>query len=265
MPDNEVLIYEKKFDGKVVVMTMNRPDAGNSLNRPLSNALSEGWERFQADKDARVAILTGAGEKFFCAGADLKETTQERTGQTVLVPVKRPGIVDPLPESLRLWKPTIAAINGYAVAAGWYMAQQCDIRIASAHAEMGIAEARWNMPAAWISMMTRQMHMGHALEIALWGDKRITAQRAYEIGWVNRVVPKEKLMAEALDWAERMLYMAPRAVRNFKQIIYRTHTMATEEGYALALAIEQNLVGMADSIEGPKAFSEKRKPNFQDK
>jgi len=265
MSDNAVLLYEKKFDGKVVVMTMNRPEAGNSLNRSLSNAISEGWQTFQMDKEARVAILTGAGEKFFCAGADLKETTQERTGQTTLPPIKRPGIVDPLPESLRMWKPTIAAINGYAVAAGWFMAQQCDIRIAAEHVEMGIAESRWNMPASWISSMTRQVHIGHALEIVLWGDKRITAQRAYEIGWVNKVVPKEKLMIEALDWAERMLYLAPRAVRNFKQILYRAYYMPAEEGYAFANAIEQNLVGMEDSIEGPRAFSEKRKPNFKDK
>jgi len=265
MPENPVLLYEKKFDGKVVVLTMNRPEDGNSLNRPLSNALSDAWETFQADREARVAILTGAGDKFFSAGADLKETTLERTGQTKLPPVKRYGITDPLPESLRLWKPTIAAINGYAIAAGWYLAQQCDIRIAAAHAEMGIAESRWNMPAAWISSLTRQLPLGPALEIVLWGDKRITAQRAYEIGWVNKVVPKEQLMAEALDWAERMLYLAPRAVRNFKQILYRAHYMPAEEGYAFALAVEQNLVGMEDSIEGPKAFSEKRKPNFKDK
>ncbi len=265
MTEEPVLLYEKKYDGKVVIITMNRPEAGNSLNRPLSNALSDAWEKFQADKEARVAILTGAGEKFFCAGADLKEATRERTGQEVLPPVKRYGIVDPLPESLRLWKPTIAAINGYAIAAGWFMAQQCDIRIAVEDAEMGIAESRWNMPAAWVSMMTRQLHIGHALEIALWGDRRITARRAYEIGWVNRVVARENLMTEALDWAERMIYLAPRAVRNFKQILYRTHSLPAEEGYAFALAIEQNLVGMADSVEGPRAFSEKRKPNFQDK
>jgi enoyl-CoA hydratase len=145
-----------------------------------------------------------------------------------------------------MWKPTIAAINGYAVAAGWFMAQQCDIRIAAEHAEMGVAETRWNMPAAWISTMTRQMHIGHALEIVLWGDKRITAQRAYEIGWVNRVVPKEKLMEEASSWAERMLDLAPRAVRNCKEILYRAHYMPARK--VILLPAQSNKIWWAWKI-----------------
>ncbi len=264
MADKPVLLYETKLNGRVVLMTMNRPEAMNALNGELSEAIYDGWARFRDDSEAWVAILTGVGDKAFSAGADLKETTLIRTGQ--LKPVaRRTRPLGPLSEALGLWKPTIAAINGYAIAGGWNVAQQCDIRIAAEHAEMGIAETRWNMGAAWLSSLPRQMHLQHALEIALWGDRRITAQRAYEMGWVNKVVPKEKLMGEAMDWAERILYLAPRDVRNFKQMLYRCSSMSAMDGAAFAAVLEQNLVGMEDSIEGPKAFAEKRKPNFRNK
>lgn len=264
MVEEPVLLYEKKLDGRVVVMTMNRPDAMNALNGELWEAIYDGWERFRDDNEAWVAILTGAGDKAFSAGADLKETTQIRTGQ--IKPVRRRSrTLGLLCEDLNLWKPTIAAINGYAIAGGWMLAQECDIRIAAEHAELGVSEVRWNMGAGWLHPLTRQMHLQHALEIVLWGDRRITAQRAYEMGWVNRVVPKERLMDEAMEWAERILYLAPRDVRNLKEILYRGFYMSPMEGAAFSRALEQNLIGMEDSIEGPKAFSEKRKPQFKNR
>jgi len=264
MAEKPVLVYEKKLDGRVVVMTMNRPDAMNALNGELSEALGEAWERFRDDEEAWVAIITGAGDKAFSAGADLKETTLIRTGQ--LKPVRRSRRSPfPMAEEINLWKPTIAAINGFAIAGGWAIAQLCDIRIAAEHAELGVSEVRWNMPAGWLHPLTRQMHLGHALEIVLWGDRRITAQRAYEMGWVNRVVPGERLMDEAMEWAERILYLAPRDVRNLKEILYRGFYMSPTEGAAFARALEQNLTGMEDSIEGPRAFSEKRKPQFKNR
>jgi len=265
MAKEPVLIYEKKLDGRVVVMTLNRPDAMNALNTPLWDAVYEGWEKFRDDNEALVAILTGAGDKAFCAGNDLKETTLVRTGQIKQpVPrIRRP--MGPLNEAINLWKPTIAAINGYAIAGGWMMAQDCDIRLAAEHAEVGVAELRWNMGAGWLHPLTRQMHLQHALEVVLWGDKRITAQRAYEMGWINRVVPKERLMDEAMEWAERILYLAPRSMRNLKEILYRGFYMSPMEGAAFARALEQNLIGMEDSIEGPQAFAEKRKPHFKNR
>jgi enoyl-CoA hydratase/carnithine racemase len=159
----------------------------------------------------------------------------------------------------------IAAINGFAIAGGWLIAQECDVRIAAEHAEMGISETMWNLPAYWVVDLTRQLHLGHALEIVLWGDRRITAQRGYEIGWLNRVVPKEKLMEEAYEWAERMCYLGPRCVRNLKEILYRGYYMPPSEGLAFANALEQNLYDMEDTVEGPKAFSERRKPEFKNR
>ncbi len=258
-----VLLYETKENGRIVVMTLNRPEKLNALSVELSNALADGWQRFADDDEAWVAILTGAGDRAFCAGLDLTERAEQNEAGTTQQ-VKR-GATDQLSERFNLWKPTIAAINGFAVAGGWSLAQQCDIRIASESAEMGITEARWNMGAPWLNTLTRQLQLGHALEIALWGDKRITAQRAYEIGWVNKVVPQERLMEEALDWANRMLRLAPRSVRNFKEILYRAYNMTPEQGRAFAARLEANLVGMEDSIEGPKAFREKRQPVFKNR
>jgi len=267
MAKQPVFLYEKKLNGRVVVMTMNRPEVLNSLNNELSAAIRDGWARFRDDDEAWVAILTGAGDKAFCAGRDLKEEAQERIelkGRHKPKPAHRRRL-GPLAEAFDLWKPTIAAINGYAIAGGWIMAQDCDIRIAAEHAELGIAEVMWNLPVSGVACLTRQMHLQHALEVALWGDRRITAQRAYEMGWVSRVVPKERLMDEAMDWAERMLYLAPQAVRNIKQILYRGFYMPALEGEAFGRALDQNLEGMEDSIEGPRAFAEKRKPQFKNK
>jgi enoyl-CoA hydratase/carnithine racemase len=264
--DKPVLLYEKKFDGKVAIITLNRPEAMNAINGELGQALGEAWERFRNDNDAWVAIVTGAGDKAFSAGADLKETTLIRTGQIKpsAAPQRRVNPW-PTPEEINLWKPVIAAINGFAIAGGWAIAQACDIRIAAEHAELGVSEVRWNMSAGWLHALPRQMNLGHALEIVLWGDRRITAQRAYEIGWVNRVVPRERLMDEALEWAERILYLAPRDVRNLKQILYRGAYMNPMDGAAFANALEQNLAGMEDSIEGPKSFAEKRRPQFKNR
>lgn len=250
---SDILLYEKK--DKVAIITLNRPERMNALSAELMERLAEAWARFRDDEDTWVAILTGAGDKAFCAGADLRERTE--TGETG-IPEKRPEYF-----GMEIWKPKIAAINGYAIAGGFLLAMDCDIRIASEHAELGIAETRWNMPAYWTSMLSRHFTLSHALEIALWGDERITAQRGYEMGFINRVVPKERLREEAMSWAERMIYLAPRTVRNLKEIIYRSYTMTYQEGFAFGRALEQNLKGMEDSIEGPRAFAEKRKPLFK--
>jgi enoyl-CoA hydratase len=148
---------------------------------------------------------------------------------------------------------------------GWMIAQKCDIRIASDQAQMGITEARFNLSASFVADLVYQIGLPHVLEVALWADKLITAQRAYEIGWVNRVVQQDQLMKEALSWAERMESLAPRSVRNIKEIIYRSVNMSPSDRNAFAVALQQNLAGMEDTIEGPKAFREKRKPQFKNK
>lgn len=263
-----VVKVEKEAGGGIYVITLNRPHRLNAIGDGLSEALEEAFIEFRDDPDARVAVLTGAG-RAFCAGADLINTAETRAAEARESqrpsPAARRRNAVPLSESLGLWKPTIAAINGYAVAGGFMYAMQCDIRIMAEEARVGIAETRWNMGGAgWMAPLTRQIGLGSALELILWGDTLYTAQRCYEIGWVQRVVPGDELLSTAMDYAERALVMAPRAVRNMKEALYRGYYMDPLEGQAFGNAIEQNLAGMQDSIEGPSAFSEKRRPRFTD-
>ena len=267
---NDTVLYETRENGRVAIITMNRPERMNAINSDLSRGVGEAWLRFRDDDEAWVAILTGAGDRAFCAGLDLVDRTQ-RDASGDGGPRRRepatglPVPLAPLSESLNLWKPTIAAINGFAVAGGFMLAQQCDIRIAAEHAEVGVPEVRWNQGGPWLHDLTRQIGLGHALELVLWGDQRITAQRGYEIGWINRVVPKEQLMDEAMSWATRLLDLAPRAVRVLKETLYRGFWMDSASGRAYAGAIGSELRGMEDSIEGPRAFAEKRKPAFKNR
>ncbi len=265
-----VVKVEKHEDGKIHVITLNRPHRMNSIGDGLSEALYDAWADFRDDPEARVAILTGAGDRAFCAGADLIATAETRQAAQAGRSTTRPPTGErkspvPLAEGMGLWKPTIAAINGFAIAGGFMYAMQCDIRIMAEEARVGIAEVRWNMGGAgWMIPLTRQIGLGSALELILWGDTQYPAQRCYEIGWAQRVVPREQLMETAMEYAQRALYMAPRAVRNNKQALYRGYYMDPHQGQAYGSALEQNLTGMQDSIEGPLAFSEKRQPHFSD-
>ena len=173
----DILLYEKK--DRIVTITLNRPERMNALSVELIQRIHDSFMKFRDDDDAWVAILTGAGDKAFSAGFDLLD--EAGRGEGTGGRIKQ----DDITVMQETFKPIIAAINGYAIAGGWRIAQYCDIRIASEHAEMGISETRWNMTAGWICDLTRQIGLGHALEIALWGDQRITAQRGYEIGWID--------------------------------------------------------------------------------
>jgi enoyl-CoA hydratase/carnithine racemase len=267
-----VVRLDKLADGKIYVITMNRPHRMNSIGDGLSEGLYEAFVEFRDDPSARVAILTGAGDRAFCAGADLIATSEARKGEaaapggppTYRAPRGTKNIV-PLAEGLNLWKPTIAAINGYAIAGGFMYAMQCDIRVMAEHARVGIGEARWNMSGAnWMIPVTRQIGLGSALELILWGDTQYDAQRCYQLGWAQRVVPQAQLMETAMEYAQRALVMAPRAVRNFKEAMYRGYYMEPLVADAYGRGLEQNLIGMQDSIEGPTAFAEKRAPRFTD-
>ena len=265
-----VVKVDKHEDGKIHVITLNRPHRMNSIGDGLGEALYDAYADFRDDPTARVAILTGAGSKAFCAGADLIQTSETRQAEAADGDAPRPAAGPrknsvPLAEGMGLWKPTIAAINGFAIAGGFMYAMQTDIRIMAESARVGIAEVRWNMPGAgWMIPVLRQIGLSSALELTLWGDTQWDAQRAYELGWAQRVVPDDQLMDTAMEYANRMLDMAPRAVRNNKQALYRGFNMPPEVASEWGNALEQNLAGMQDSIEGPTAFSEKRRPNFID-
>ncbi len=262
-----VLLLDKEENGRIWVITLNRPERLNAFNGELRKTLHETYFEFAADDDAWVAILTGNG-RAFGSGQDLKERADRNAAALEGRPdpmVQMPDYmrdIFPLAESLNCWKPMIAAVNGIAVAGGFNHAIQCDIRIAAESAEFGVTEVRWNQGGTWIWQLARIIGMGHALELCMWGDRRITAQRAYEIGLVNQVVPDDQLMPTAMEWATRMIDLAPRSVRNFKEQVYKAFYTGPFEARRAGAHLEQNLRGMQDSIEGPKAFAEKRRPKF---
>ena len=262
---HQELLYETIDDGQIAIITMNRPERMNASDPGMAQRWVDAWTSFADDDNCRVAIVTGAGERAFSAGQDLKiRADLEAEGGDAPYRNRTRGVT-PIGEKLGCWKPTIAAINGYAIAGGWSTAQHCTFRIAAEHAEMNIAEARWNQGAGFVATLSRLVGMGTALEFCLMGDRRFTAQRAYEVGLVNKVVPKERLMDEAIDWARTLLRMAPRTVSNFNQLVNRSYSMSQPEAEAFARALEFNLRGMEDSVEGPTAFAEKRLPVFKNR
>ena len=210
MDEQDILLYEKKE--RIVTITLNRPDKMNALSEELSGRLCDVFQRFDTDDDALVAIITGSGEKAFSAGGDLNDPDEIKGATSGILPRWH---------FLEIEKPMIAAINGFCVTLGWLLAQKCDIRIAVEDAKFGITATKLNFSGAFAHEVARLLHRAHALEIILWGDQLIPAQRAYEMGWLNRVVPRDKLMDEARSWAERMQYLAPKAVRNIKKMIKR--------------------------------------------
>ena len=268
-----VVMVDKLEGGKIHLITMNRPHRMNSMGDGLPQGIYDAFIDYRDDPTARVAIITGAG-RAFSAGGDLIATSEGRqtdTEQAATDRRRRRGIpadspsLSPLSEGMGLWKPTIAAVNGYAIAGGFMIAMQCDIRVVAEEARVGIGEVRWNMGGAgWMVPVTRQVGLGNALELTLWGDTQWTGRHAFETGWAQAVVPLEQLMDKAMEYANRAIDMAPQAVRNNKEAMYRGYYMTPPVGEAFGAGLEQSLDGMQDSLEGPTAFSEKRRPNFTD-
>ena len=254
------VLYERK--GRIAVITLNRPDKLNALNPAMISGLADAWNRFRSEDDAWVAILTGNG-RAFCAGADLSMMAdmsasargEETSGQEAMT-----GIMTP--RNMNIFKPTIAAVNGYAVAGGFWMAMDCHLCVAADSAEFGITEPRWNLPGGWAADVTRHLNMRHAIEVTIVPE-RITAQRAYEMGFVNWVAPKEKLMDKALEVAESILLNAPAACRTYIETFYRTYNLPYEQALSTGGHIQKNLLTMDDAQEGTRAFLEKRKPEFK--
>ena len=254
----ETVLYAKQ--GNVVTITLNRPDALNSINRQLRRELSDAITQFDGDEDAFVAIITGAG-RAFCAGRDLKERTndnaegiQARASQSMSS--DRPYM---WPQT---WKPLIAAVNGYALAGGWSIAQMCDLRVASEDAQLGISETKWSLLPPFGTILPKMISLPAVLELVFTAAP-ISAQRAYEIGFVTRVVPADKLMEEALALANQIAENAPLAVQAFKELAYRGQNMSTQDISALTYHMYDQLLTTEDSKEGPKAFAEKRKPQWK--
>lgn len=246
------VLYEIHEPG-IAVITINRPEQRNALSREVRSALWSAWQRFEDDAEARIAILTGAGDKAFCAGGDLKEMVE--TGMKV---PPRDFIPSPY-ENLHLSKPTIAAVNGVAFAGGWLIAQDCDLCVASSKARFGITEVKVGRGSPWAAPLIHMIPQRIYMEVVLTG-KPLTAQRAYEVGLVNRIAEPEALMETALELAREVLDGAPLSVKAARDTVM----LATEVGRSAALdaawAAHEECYNSSDAQEGPRAFAEKRKP-----
>ena len=162
----------------------------------------------------------------------------------------------------RTWKPMIAAVNGFALAGGWSIAQMCDLRIGSEEAKLGISETKWSLLPPFGSILSKQIPLSAVLELVLTAQP-VTAQRAYDMGFLNKVVPAGDLMEEALTMAQQIADNAPLAVQTFKELAYRGLNMSNQDISALTYQMYDALLLTEDSKEGPKAFAEKRKPQWK--
>lgn len=254
------VLYEQK--DKIVTITLNRPEAMNSIDPETQEELVRAWTRFRDDDSAWVAILTGAGDKAFSAGADLKKMIP-RAFAAGLRRDRELGLGG-ITRGLEIWKPMIAAVNGHCLAGGLELALACDLRLASPNATFGLTEVRWAiMPGAGgTQRLPRAVPLARAMEMILMAQT-IDAAEAYRLGLVNKVVPLPELMPAAREWAQALCERGPLAVRAAKEAVIRGLTMPMADGLRLEAFLSGTLRGTEDAVEGPKAFAEKRKPEFK--
>ncbi len=254
----ETVLYEKQ--GNIVTITLNRPDSLNAINRQLRGELADAITQFDGEADAFVAIITGAG-RAFCSGRDLKERAEDNAAgvQARAAQSMSPDRPYMWPQT---WKPLIAAVNGFALAGGWSIAQMCDLRIAAEDAKLGITETKWSLLPPFGTILPKMIPLSAVLELVFTAQP-MTAQRAYDIGFLNKVVPGEDLMEEAIGMAQTIAENAPLAVQAFKELAYRGLNMSTQDISSLTYHMYDQLLTTEDSKEGPKAFAEKRKPQWQ--
>jgi len=255
------VLYEKK--GRIAYVTINRPEVMNAIHPPALAELNAIWTDYMADDDVWVAIFTGAGERAFSAGADLKYFAEEGHEQYLRQPEKRTGhVLD------QCRKPVIAALNGYAVGGGLEMALRCDIIIAAEHAKLGLPEPRRGLLAdtGGVVKLPRRIPFHLAMGLILTG-KFISAQEAYRMGLVNEVAPMSDLMLTAERWAQEILECAPLSVQAAKQVVLETLGLPIEAAVQAIESLDsvRRLRESEDYMEGPRAFSEKRKPVWKGK
>lgn len=264
--------YETHDDGHIAVITIDRPDHRNSLDAEHFHHLAEAWRRYRDDDQAWVAVITGVGDTF-CTGADLKNfipkvtAAQRDIAKGLVTEIDGFPLADSTYAVLRdveLYKPIIAAINGFCVAGGMEMVGGVDIRVASENATMGVFEPRQGLFAGGGTTvrLPRQIAFPHAMEVLLTADP-IPAQRAYEIGLVNEVCAPDDLLDRAMDWARRIAKNAPVAIQATKESVLKGMAVDIGEAYRIEQKLSYRVFTSEDAKEGPRAFAEKRKPNWQ--
>jgi enoyl-CoA hydratase/carnithine racemase len=260
LADYQNILYERS--GHLARVTINRPDRRNAVDPATSNELRDAFEAFKADDDAWVAILTGAGDQAFSAGADLVAMSKALSGggDGTFLNIPFGGIT----RGFECWKPIIAAINGYCLAGGLELALSCDIRVAADHATFGLPEPkRAIIPGAGgTQRLPRAVPMAFAMELLLTGN-RFDAETALRFGLVSRVVPASELSATVDAIANSILECGPLAVRAIKQAAVQGREMSLEDGLRLESQFTGKIFSTADAREGPRAFAEKRAPAYK--
>jgi len=250
-------------DGHVARITINRPAAMNAIDSAHNAALEEAWRRLNEDRQIRAGVLTGAGARAFCAGADLKELIPSHHN-AVRAGSRAPWAMGGLTLEPHFGKPMIAAVNGHALAGGLELALACDIRVCAPNATFGLAETKWALipGAGGTQRLPRTVPLGWAMEMILTGEP-IDAETALRIGLVNRILPHDQLLERAMRLAATIASRGPLAVTAARRAILEGLTL----GLAAGLSNERDhfieIMKTADVLEGTAAFAEKRDPQYE--
>jgi enoyl-CoA hydratase len=253
------MILERERRGRVEILRLNRPEARNAISPELAQAIEDALDDVDADREVRAVVLTGTAP-VFCAGADLKVVA---SGGAAGIETARGGFGGVVKRDLV--KPLIAAVNGHALAGGFELVLACDLVVAADDASFGLPEAKRGLLAAAGGpfRLARRVPLATALEIVMTGDP-IPAGRAYELGLVNRVVPADAVVDEAVALAERILENSPTAVRVARRLVRESVEIDESEAWALTYRLAGEVMASGDAIEGATAFAEKRTPAWNE-
>jgi len=259
------ILFERR--GAVALITINRPAKMNSLDFAANDALVEVWRQFDADEALRVAVVTGAGEAAFCAGADLKTYTMNFANRPAPEFRSRftngPGFGG-ITRNMEILKPIVAAVNGFAISGGFELALACDVRFCSPNAEFALQDAKWGFHACdgGLIRLPQIVGLGHAMDIILSGE-RVNAEHAHRIGLVNRVYPQAELLEKTLAYAEMLASRSPLSQRFAKEVMKRAVGLPMDEALRLESRSFYDLGRTEDLAEGTTAFREKRQADFK--
>ena len=258
-------VSQFELDGHVARITLDRPESLNSLNPDLRWELSQRFDEVENNDDIWLAVVTGSGDRAFCAGADLKHRARERDATTEQRADWAQKNIETrsLTERWHFAKPVIARVNGFALGGGLELAMACDIIVAAEHAEFGLPEPRRGLiaGAGGVQRLPRQIGLKPAMGHLLTG-RHMTAARAYELGLVNQVVSLDGLDLAVNGWIEDILRCAPLSVRATKEAAIRGLDMALPQAFYNEYEWERKRQQSADTLEGPRAFAEKREPRW---
>lgn len=257
--------YDKH--GGVRLITIQRANKMNSLDFAANDELTEIWRTFDQENDARVAVITGAGDQAFCAGADLKTYTLA-FAQAAAPEFRRKFTNGPgfggITRNLDIDKPILAAVNGFAISGGFELALACDLRFCSPNAEFALQDAKWGFHACdgGLIRLPQIVGMGHAMEIILSGE-RVDAEHAYRIGLVNRIYPQAELLSKTLDYAQMLASRAPLSHRFAKEVVRRSVGMHMNEALQWESRSFRDVAFTDDLKEGLASFKERRPADFK--